>query len=1464
MKTVQWMAFLWLATGVLLASAEDQRPNIVIIMADDMGYSDPGCFGGEINTPSLDQLARNGLRFSQFYNSARCCPTRAALLSGCYPHQVGLTRNGRTLSRNAVTIAEVLKAAGYQTGMTGKWHLSQTQGRKGEDQLRWLSHRADFGSFAPHLSYPCNRGFDEHWGVIWGVVNYFDPFSLVHNETPIHEVPDDFYITDFINDKAVALLDAFSETSDPFFLYVAHCAPHWPLHAPKEDIERYRGRYQGGWDQLREDRYDRMVDLGLVDATTTPLPKNSSGRTWAEEHDKDYEADVMAVHAAMVDRMDQGIGRILQKLKRLDALENTVVFFLSDNGASPERGYKPGFDRPGHTRSGQAIDYQARKDLGSETTWPYLGQPWASACNTPWRYWKKESYEGGCRTPMIVHWPKGLKTHPGTITRQVGHVMDLMPTCLELADARYPTSFRQNKTIPYSGKSLLPILRGQIRESHPALFFEHEGGRAVRQGDWKLAALKGSAFELFNMKTDASETRDLAARSPDKVQQLTTMWESWAEKMSLPAHRADAKSKPARPPPAPSSGRKQSRLKQGETLVGDQRPDIKHHEIHVEAIISKPAKSGVIVAQGGWMFGFSLFVRDGKPVFVIRRDKDDYTEIEGGQSLPGTGRTALIADLDKNGLMTLSVDGNEVARKHRVALIPDLPLDGLAVGDDPDSNVGQYTQPEIFPGTIESVTLSVTPVPVAPPRPPRGLETSWTRQAQEEPVWPAYPRPQLTREHWVNLNGWWQYAIRPAGEPYQTTLRTLGPESWDGRIRVPFAIESMLSGVRRFVGETNRLWYRRTFQDPERKLGEHVLLHFGAVDWETTVWVNGKKIGTHKGGYDPFSFDVTDALRTNVENEMIVSVWDPTDTWSQPRGKQVTEPRGIWYTPVSGIWQTVWLETVPSTYITSLRPTTIPGRDMVRIEVQVAGKQRGQRLSFSGTSEGRSWGAQATVGTPAEIEGFSRYWSPQDPHLYPFTVSILDTSGDVLDSVGSYFAMRTIERKKDRHGFERFYLNGQPLFHYGPLDQGWWPDGLYTAPTDDALRFDIEATKGMGFNMIRKHVKIEPARWYYHCDQTGVMVWQDMPSAFAVKDRAEAHVKADSKADWQRPRESAEQFERELAAMIEAFEFFPSIVTWVPLNEGWGQYDTERLTDWLKGRDLTRLVNAVSGWADRGGGDMIDLHQYPGPGMEPVQQHPGRAVVLGEFGGLGWAVPDHLWQENRNWGYRSYESRAVLEEQYRRLLRNLRPMISRGLAAAVYTQTTDVEIEVNGIMTYDREVTKMDPANLRTLHGLLYADAGAAVWQMADAEVMKQPWSYTMDEPEQNWTKPAYDDSEWRRGHAPFASEPTAFFRQETVWGNRPLWLRRSFNVTQLTSGLSMKIYSDTDAQIYLNGTLVQQVENLRTRRHYDDINISEHAGILRHGKNTIAVSLQKQGKGRRGFDLGLYGYKARGLDLTP
>lgn len=526
------------------------RPNIVVILADDLGYSDIGCYGGEIATPNLDNLAANGLRFRRFYNTSRCCPSRASLLTGMYNHNAGIgemttDRNQPGyrgfISTNTVTIAEVLKEAGYHTGMVGKWHVSNTIEQKTpQAQLQWLNHREEHPLFSPLEQYPTSRGFEKYYGNIWGVVNYFDPFSLVNGTTPVKNVGSNYYHTNAISDSAVSYIKEFSKDAKPFFLYVAETAPHWPLHALPEDIKKYENTYTAGWDAIREKRYKKMVSLGLIDPATTPLsPRMNANLQWKDNPDKAWDARAMSVHAAMVDRMDQGIGKILNALKETGQLENTLILFLSDNGASPEicAQFGAGFDRPGETRNGEKISYPVKKDVlaGPETTFSSIGPRWANVCNTPYQFAKAESYEGGVRTPMIAYWPKGITKNKGGYSDRIGHVMDLMSTFIQLAKTKYPATYKGNVIKPQQGTSLVTAFAGN-NNGHDTIFNEHFGAKYVRIKEWKLVARSREAWHLYRIDKDESEINDLSKQYPDVVQKMDNIWQEWAKQNQvLPA-----------------------------------------------------------------------------------------------------------------------------------------------------------------------------------------------------------------------------------------------------------------------------------------------------------------------------------------------------------------------------------------------------------------------------------------------------------------------------------------------------------------------------------------------------------------------------------------------------------------------------------------------------------------------------------------------------------------------------------------------------------------------------------------------------------------------------------------------------------------------------------------------------------------------------------------------------------------
>ncbi len=564
------------------------------------------------------------------------------------------------------------------------------------------------------------------------------------------------------------------------------------------------------------------------------------------------------------------------------------------------------------------------------------------------------------------------------------------------------------------------------------------------------------------------------------------------------------------------------------------------------------------------------------------------------------------------------------------------------------------------------------------------LKTRWAAEVSPDNVWREYPRPQMVRKNWVNLNGIWHVELR-----HPDPLRNYPVQQ--GTILVPFPAESLLSGFHRAVEPYQVLHYSRTFQRPK---GERVLLHFGAVDWHATVFVNGKRVGEHQGGYDPFSFDITEQLTGSGEQTLEVDVTDPTDSGFQPRGKQVLKPGGIFYTSCTGIWQTVWLEGVPAAHIDNLKIETWPHAAQVNVTARIAGPSGGFTCKVEALDRGKVVGrSSGSVGELHDLPESAlnvikirnhQDWSPENPYLYDLRVTLFDKSGRVVDQVTSYFGYREISLIKDGNGQPHIALNGKPIFLMGPLDQGFWPDGIYTPPSDEAMKYDIEITKRLGFNMIRKHVKVEPDRWYYWCDKLGICVLQDMPSG----DKSIG----DKDPDITRSPESADNFRNELKAMIDTHFNHPSIATWVLYNEGWGQWNTAEMTKWLKEYDPSRLVDSTTGWADRGVGDFSDIHVYPGPGIPKPDAD--RAIFLGEFGGLGLPVPGHMWQE-KGWGYQSFKTSEELTNRFVELLHELKALKDKGLSGAVYTQTTDCETELNGLMTYDRALIKMDEKRVR-------------------------------------------------------------------------------------------------------------------------------------------------------------------------
>jgi hypothetical protein len=630
---------------------------------------------------------------------------------------------------------------------------------------------------------------------------------------------------------------------------------------------------------------------------------------------------------------------------------------------------------------------------------------------------------------------------------------------------------------------------------------------------------------------------------------------------------------------------------------------------------------------------------------------------------------------------------------------------------------------------------------------PGHMMTRWAKDVDPAKPLPEHPRPQMVRQAWQNLNGLWQFEITGKAAPQ--------PSNFSQQILVPFPVESALSGLKKRVEPKDRMWYQRPFAMPEAWRAGRVLVHFTVADWDTEVFVNGKSVGRHIGGYDPFEFDITDALKPGDTQELVVSCWDPTNEGGQPIGKQTLHPGGIFYTPTSGIWGTVWLEAVPKTYMKELK--LVPDIDAGVLKLTVTADRGTVRAVVrDGVTTVSETSGQAGQEISIPVLN-AKLWSPDQPFLYDLHLELTD--GSSKDELRSYFGMRKISLGPDEKGLTRLLLNNKFVFQTGPLDQGFWPDGLYTAPTDAALKYDVETTKSYGFNMARKHVKVEPSRWYYWCDKLGLLVWQDMPGS------------------GNNTPAQKQQFEVELKQMVATHANHPSIIMWVVFNEGWGQYDTERLTETVKQWDPSRLVNNASGWTDKNVGDVLDHHTYPVPGgSKPTAK---RATVVGEYGGLGYNLKGHMWVDS-GWGYQTFDDEDSLNARYEEITGVLLQRAQDpGISAGVYTQTSDIEVENNGLMTYDREIFKVKPeVSARAMKGLLPPRKTSLPDQFIGTGVIElQGVSaqgkivYTLDGSEPGATSPAYQK--------PLEITADTVIKARTVWPNGELSRVVSFPMKQ-------------------------------------------------------------------------------------
>ncbi|MFV0592055.1 MAG: sugar-binding domain-containing protein [Draconibacterium sp.] len=708
------------------------------------------------------------------------------------------------------------------------------------------------------------------------------------------------------------------------------------------------------------------------------------------------------------------------------------------------------------------------------------------------------------------------------------------------------------------------------------------------------------------------------------------------------------------------------------------------------------------------------------------------------------------------------------------------------------------------------------------------LMTTFANDVDPDNVLPEYPRPQMQRNEWLNLNGIWQF------QPGTGSQEAMPSGQLSGSILVPFPVESAISGV---MEHHSRLWYRKNFEVPENWNGKRIMLNFGAVDYETEVFVNGESVGVHYGGYDPFGFDITGFLTEGESQELTVRVFDPTDEKGIPRGKQTLHPQGIMYTSTTGIWQTVWLEPVPETRIQTIKLVPDIDNSVLKVKVTTSGNSDGFSVqAVVSDSENVVKTVSGAVNQEFTISISSpKLWSPDDPFLYNLDLTLYH-GDEKADSVHSYFGMRKIAVEVE-DGIKKLYLNNEFLFQMGPLDQGFWPDGIYTAPTDEALKYDLEMIKKFGFNMVRKHIKVEPQRWYYWADKLGVMVWQDMPSV-------------NSYTNMPQPIDQT-AFKNELNQMIENHWNSPSIVMWVVFNEFQGEHNTVDLVNMVETLDPSRLVNQGSGGPWHGAGDVYDLHNYPPP---VCPKSTSQAVVCGEYGGIGLEVDGHTWSD----GYFGYVTVADAEElmnDYEGYIDQLTMFkTNEGLSAAVYTEITDVEIELNGLMTYDRvvkaDVNRIFAANRKVIEDDIYLST-----LLASAKVAEPNWKYRFDSPAYNWYEEDFDDSSWRTGTAGFGTDGTPGAIVRTVWNTPDIWIRKNFELGDLSSvnrdELVLYIHHDEDCEVYINGVWAVSLTGWTTG--YITIPISNSAlSALRSGAlNTIAIHC-KQTAGGQYIDAGI------------
>ena len=702
------------------------------------------------------------------------------------------------------------------------------------------------------------------------------------------------------------------------------------------------------------------------------------------------------------------------------------------------------------------------------------------------------------------------------------------------------------------------------------------------------------------------------------------------------------------------------------------------------------------------------------------------------------------------------------------------------------------------------------------------LMTAYAKNVTPNNVLPEYPRPQMVRARWLNLNGVWQY------QPGISAQETLPKGKLTSTILVPFAVESALSGV---MEQHDRLWYRRKFTVPTSWKGEKILLHFGAVDYESEVFINGKSLGIHKGGYDPFSFDITSALTKTGEQEIAVRVFDPTDNGGQPRGKQTLHPQGIMYTSTTGIWQTVWLEPVPKTSIENIKIVPDIDQSVVKLMVNSA-NAAGYQVNIQVKDRGSI--IQTISGKPnTEIivpVKNAKLWSPDSPFLYDLQIS-LKKGNATADAISSYFGMRKISVEQ-QDGYKKLFLNNKFLFELGPLDQGFWPDGIYTAPTDEALKSDIVAMKNFGFNMVRKHIKVEPYRWYYWADKLGLMVWQDMPSPNSYTQ----HV----------PPIDTAAFRSQLTKLVQLHWNSPSIIMWVVFNESQAQHNTPQLVHMVQNLDPSRLVNQASGGSHFGVGDVYDIHSYPPPAAP--QNNKVQALACGEYGGIGYIIPDHIWKSGPT--YIMMDNQKAYTDLYTDFANDLAVFkTNNGLSAAVYTEITDVEVELNGLLTYDRAVVKGPAETIRAANNTAINKNLYLTEVLPTSEKNARSWKYSLTKPDSaSWFKTDFNTSNWQNGQAGFGSEGTPGAIIKTNWTSHDIWIRQEFtlgDLSKIKDNLVLSIHHDDRATVYINGVKAADLGGATSGYAISQITQAAKNALVSNGKNVIAIHCHQDGGGQ-------------------